>query len=68
MKNALWKVWSLNKAPGYTPRTYAVGALKRTLVALADRGLLRRGGKAKAENAAYLITAAGKKLARELFG
>ena len=68
MKDELWNIWSQSKKPGYTPRTYAVGHRERTRDALADRGLLRRMNGAAERRAVYVITAAGKKLAVELFG
>ena len=68
MKEELWNIWSQTKKPGYTPRTYAVGARKRTIWALSSRGLLRWVSPSASPREAYTITAAGKKLAVELFG
>jgi len=69
MKDELWAEWTRSKKPGYTPRTYMVGHRARTREALVGRGLLRRTGRTRTSwHAFYSITAAGKKLAVEMFG
>jgi len=67
-KDKLWEIWSQSKKPGHTMRTYAVGMHRRSVEALANRGLLRRMGRNAGMGIPYEITAAGRKLAVELFG